>query len=128
MPEASSDPEDIIYLLGNNTLYLRPYLQTEYNDLCYAKLLDPQNEGHNDLWRWVNARPIEGGTIEVIKEGQKLRTIPEKKYYVEQTQGPELGYTIVEYQAERHQHRGPSLVGHRVEFGRGDGDPSTPTQ
>jgi len=116
MPETSSDPSEIIYLAGRETLYFRPYIQTEYNHLYYSKLLDPQNEGYPDLWRWVNISQIERGTLELIREGRIVDRIQEKPYRVEQIPGPELGYRIVEFNKEKLPDRAPSLVGYRVDF------------
>lgn len=116
MPETSSDPSEIIYLDGKKTLYFRSYIQTEYNHLYYSKLLDPQNEGYPELWRWVNIKQIEKGTLQLVKDGQIVASIQENPYYVEQVPGPELGYRIVEYKKETFPDRGPSLVGYRIEF------------
>ena len=116
MPETSSDPAEIVYLEGKKTLYFRPYLQTEYNHLCYTKLLDPQNEGYPELWRWVNIKQIEKGTLQLIKDGKVMGSIQEKPYHVQQVPGPELGYTIVDYVKEEFPDRDPSLVGYKVGF------------
>lgn len=116
MPETSSDPSEILYLEGKKTLYFRSYIQTEYNHLYYSKLLDPQNEGYPELWRWVNIKQIEKGTLQLVRDGQIVASIQEKPYYVEQVPGPELGYRIAEYMKENFPDRGPSLVGYKVEF------------
>ena len=121
MPETSSDPAEIIYLEGKNTLYFRPYIQTEYNHLYYSKLLDPQNEGHSELWRWVDIEQIEKGAIHLMKNGKVVSRIQEKPYYVQQVPGAELGYTIVGYDKEKFPVSGPSLVGYKVEFEPGKG-------
>ena len=116
MPETSSDPRETIYLEGANTLYLRPYVQTEYNDLYYSKLIDPQNEGYSELWRWINSQQIEKGNLQVIKDGQIIASIEEQPYYVQQIPGPELGYKIIDYKKEEFPDRPPSLVAHKIEF------------
>jgi hypothetical protein len=121
MPETSSDPAEIIYLEGKNTLYFRPYIQTEYNHLYYSKLLDPQNEGHSELWRWINIKQIEKGALHLIKNGKVVSRIQEEPYSVHQVPGQELGYTIAGYDKEKLPGRGPSLVGYKVEFEPGKG-------
>jgi hypothetical protein len=121
MPETSSDPAEIIYLEGKNTLYFRPYIQTEYNHLYYSKLLDPQNEGHSELWRWVNIKQIEKKALHLIKNGKVVSRIQEEPYSVHQVPGQELGYTIAGYDKEKLPGRGPSLVGYKVEFEPGKG-------
>lgn len=116
MPETSGDPEDVIYLEGKNTLYFRPYIQTEYNHLYYSKLLDPQNDGFADMWRWINIKQIEKGSLQLVKDGRLVGSIEEKPYQVQQILGPELGYTIIDYEQEKFEDRGPSLVGYKAEF------------
>jgi len=120
-PETSSDPAEIIYLVGQNILYLRSFIQNEYNHLSYSKLLNPQNEGHRELWQWVNIRQIEKGTLQLIKDGQVIASIQEKPYFVQQVPGPELGYTIVDYEKEKFPNRSPTLVGYKMEFEPGRG-------
>jgi ABC-type transport system involved in multi-copper enzyme maturation permease subunit len=115
-PEISSDLTEIIYLEGKSTLYFRPYLQTEYPHLYYSKLLDPQNGGHQELYRWVNIEQIEKGSLQLVKKGQIMARIEERPYYIQQIPGAELGYTIVEYTEEKFPESGPSFVGYRVEI------------
>ena len=121
-PEISSHIAEIIYLVGKNTLYFRPYIQTEYPHLYYSKLLDPQNDGHPELWQWVNIEQIEKGTLQLIKGGQTMASIEEKPYYIQQVSGAELGYTIIEYKEEKFPESVPSFVGYKVEFEPEKGD------
>jgi ABC-type transport system involved in multi-copper enzyme maturation permease subunit len=121
-PEISSHIAEIIYLVGKNTLYFRPYMQTEYPHLYYSKLLDPQDDGHPELWRWVNIEQIEKGTLQLIKGGQTMASIEEKPYYIQQVSGAELGYTIIEYKEEKFPESVPSFVGYKVEFEPEKGD------
>jgi len=115
-PEASSDPTEIIYLAGKHTLYLEPHIQTEYNHQYYSKLQDPQNDGHSELWRWVNIEQIEKGVLHLIKKDQKTDPISPKPYYVQQIPGRELGYTIVDYDKEKFSDSEPDIVGYKVTF------------
>ena len=116
MPETSGDPGDVIYLEGKKTLYFRPYIQTEYNHLYYSKLLDPQNDGFADMWRWVNIKQIEKGSLQLVKDGRPVASIEEKPYHVQQIAGPELGYMIINYEQEKFPDRAPSLVGYKAEL------------
>jgi len=116
MPETSSDPAGTIYFKGKNTLYFKPFIQTEYNDLYYSKLLDPQNDGYSDLWRWVNIRQVEQGSIQFVGNARVNATIREKPYYVRQVPGAELGYTIVDFSKETFPDRKPTFVGYKVEL------------
>lgn len=116
MPEISSDPGDVIYLEGEHTLYFKPYLQNEYNHLCYEKLLDPQNDGFADMWRWVNIKQIEKGQLLLVENGHLAAGIEERPYHVEQIPGPELGYRIIEHDQEKFGDRKPSLVGYKADL------------
>jgi hypothetical protein len=116
MPETSSESDEVIYLVGKNTLYLRPYIQTEYNHLHYAKVLDPQNDGYPELWRWINIKQIEKGRLKFYIGGRLISSIGEKPYQVQQIPGPELGYKIIDYDKEKFPDRAPSLVGYKLDL------------
>jgi len=115
MKESSNDPSKTIYASGKNTLYLRPFLQDEYNDLCYKKLLDPQNVGTSERWIWVHTTPIKNVLLDLLSKGKLLERIERAPYYVKQIPGPELGYEILEYNEEEFPERGPSFEGHKLE-------------
>ena len=116
MPETSSESDEVIYLVGENTLYLRPYIQTEYNHLHYAKVLDPQNDGYPELWRWINIKQIEKGRLKFYIGGRLISSIGEKPYQVQQIPGPELGYKIIDYDKDKFPDRAPSLVGYKLDL------------
>lgn len=126
MKENSNDPSRTIYASGRNTLYLRPFLQDEYNDLYYKKLLDPQNVGTSERWIWVHTTPIKNALLDLLSKGKLLERIERTPYYVKQIPGPELGYEILEYKEEEFPERSPSFEGHKLEVssvsGRGKYD------
>ena len=86
------------------------------NDLYYSKLIDPQNEGYGELWRWVKIKQIEKGNLQVIRNNQIIASIEEMPYHVQQIPGPELGYKIIDYTKEEFSDQPPSLVGYKLEF------------
>ena len=116
MPEISSTTSEAIYMVGKHTLYFKPYVQNEYNHLYYSKLLDPQNEGHPERWLWVNIKQVEEGTLQLVGEDQSVTSIQEKPYFVRQIAGPELGYSIIEYDKEKFSNQSPSFVGYKVAY------------
>ncbi len=116
MKENSNDPSKTIYASGKNTLYLRPFLQDEYNDLYYKKLLDPQNVGTSERWIWVHTTPIKNALLNLLSKGKLLEKIERAPYYVKQIPGPELGYEILEYKEEESlEGRSPTFEGHKLE-------------
>jgi hypothetical protein len=115
-PMVSSDPSEIIYLEGKNTLFFKSFFQLEYNDFLYAKLNDPQNDGHPEIWNWVPVKQVQQGTLQVLRNNQVIENIEEKPYYVQQIPGPELGYKIIEYQKSMFPDRTPSYVGYKLTF------------
>jgi hypothetical protein len=115
MPETSSDPSEVVYFYGENTFYVRPFIQVEFNDLYYAKLLDPQDKGDPESWRWVNITQLKGRALQLKSGGRAVLTIGEKPYIVKQAEGPELGYEIFEYDRTASEGSQPSMVGYRVQ-------------
>jgi hypothetical protein len=117
LQETSSDPDEIIYYEGDNILYLRPFKQVEYNDLFYAKLLDPQNTGNPERWRWINIKQLENSLIRIStgKNDKSNSIIEEKPYKIKQTTGPQLGYEVIELDPESGEEK-PSIVGHKIKL------------
>jgi len=116
MRENLDDPSKTIYAAGKNTLYLRPFLQDEYNELYYKKLLDPQNEGTPERWMWVHTSSLENVLLSFLKKGKLLERIKKAPYYVKQIPGPELGYEIIEYKEEEFPGRAPTFEGHKLDL------------
>ncbi len=112
--ESCNDPAMIVYAAGENILYFRPYNQDEYNELYYNKLIDPQNEGREEKWKWVNTSPIEDVFLLFFGQGKLLEKIDKKPYYVNQIPGPELGYNIVEYNEKDYPYRKPTFEGYQL--------------
>lgn len=114
--ENSNDPSETIYAVGENTLYLRPFLEDEYNELFYRKLQDPQNEGSPERWIWVHTSLLENVRLIVLAEAQLLGRIERTPYLVRQIPGPELGYEILDYDAQDFPDEEPTFEGHKVTF------------
>ncbi len=114
--ESVDDPSWLIYAAGKNTLYFSPFIQDEYNELYYNKLLDPQNPGREQKWRWVHIQAIEDVTLLFSKGKETLQRILRVPYYVEQIPGPELGYDILEFKPEEMPDRQATFEGYKLEL------------
>ena len=111
--EECNDPAQTIYAAGKNVLYFRPYSQDEYNELYHNKLLDPQNEGRVENWKWVHTEPIKNVYLTLFGREKILDRIEEKPYKVKQIPGPELGYNIVEFK-EEYPGEKPTFTGYQL--------------
>ena len=114
--ENSNDASKVIYAAGENTLYLRPFREDEYNELFYKKLLDPQNEGNRERWMWVHTTPLENVRLLFLRGAQVLERTDRIPYFVKNIPGPELGYEILDYDEQDFPDRGPTFEGHKVTF------------
>jgi len=112
--ESCNDPAMIIYAAGENILYFRPYSQDEYNELYYNKLIDPQNEGREDNWKWVHTSPIKNVSLLFFGQNKVLEKIDKKPFYVKQISGPELGYNIIEYNEKDFPYQKPTFEGYQL--------------
>jgi hypothetical protein len=114
-PESSVTPSSVLYISGSADLYLRPYLEDEFNDLAYGKTINNAARGNPNISRWVRIQQVPHATIEVEKPGAAKSLLAEQPYYVEQTKGASLGYTIVPFDAQgAHKDKEPNLVAFRV--------------
>ena len=119
--EYCNDPLEIIYGSGENTLYLRPFREDEYNELFYNKLLDPQNRGNPQRWIWVHTAPIENKVLTVHRKGTAPEHIKQTAYLVKQLPGARLGYEILPYTPEKYPDKQPAFESYHVEFSDGNG-------
>lgn len=96
VPERADDPGAVIYARPGQILYFQPFVEREYNDLAYTRLLNPQSrEGRPDGWRWEYVRPVGDGLLSVIGSPGESR-ISRRPFRVVQTPGEALGYQVVE--------------------------------
>ena len=98
--ENCDEPSLIIHAIGKNELYFNPFLQDEFNELYHNKLVDPQNIGRLERWKWVHVDPIENVKTILGYKQQILQTVDKQPYFVKQIPGPELGYEILNYSEE----------------------------
>ncbi|MGC8777760.1 MAG: hypothetical protein ACP5Q4_03695, partial [Candidatus Caldatribacteriaceae bacterium] len=72
----------------------------EYNELYYNKLVDPQEIGRIERFKWVHIDPVEGVNLLFGKGQEILQNVEKSPYFVKQIPGPELGYEIIPYDEE----------------------------
>ncbi|WP_422479087.1 hypothetical protein [Pleomorphochaeta sp. DL1XJH-081] len=95
-PTNSTTPASVLYVDGTSDLYVRPFFQTEYKDLQYNKMINNQESGNPNLYRWVKIQQVPDSGISVTSENQAIE-IYEEPYIVEQSKTTALGYTIAPY-------------------------------
>jgi len=100
IPDASTDPNDTIFVSGEKALYVQPAAEREYDSFYAAKLLNPQQRTVQDrrgIWSWLPTGVFTGTTLEQRIGGGAPQPIPQVQYYVKQTPGAALGYEILPY-------------------------------
>jgi len=125
-PQESSSVMDVLYVSGASDLYLRPFEETELNDLDYSRMVDNQSLGSPRLFRWVRTRQFQSSVLHVRAEeagrsAEAASTVLEQPYFVHQVPGPSLGYQIVPFDQSQPDQQGhdPSLVAFHLPSGSG---------
>jgi len=117
-PEQSTTPSSVLHVNGSTDLYLRPFFQDEFADLAYARTVDNAARGNPNIYSWVRTQQVPHASIEVqTPAGPTL--LGERLYYVEQTKGSGLGYTIVPFDPQgAHKGKAPNLIAYKVAIGK----------
>lgn len=99
-PESSKDVNSVIYTLKDQTLYLEPYHQKQYNQLYYTRMNSPQdNTSRSDRMIWISHKPADGVILKKQGNSGSLQ-IKLKDYFVQQIAGSRLGYEIKTFDPE----------------------------
>lgn len=114
--ESSNEPSQKIYGTGNNKLYFRAFMEDEYNELFYKKMLDPQSRANPLRWIWVHMAPLLDRVFTIQHDKSTPQQIKRSAYLVKQEQGARLGYEILPYTPERFPDKQPAFEGYEVEF------------
>jgi hypothetical protein len=109
-PEESKTPASVLYVNGTTGLYLRPFHETEVNDLFYQKTVSNQAEGNPSMYRWVRAETVAHAVLEAEAPGRPPVRSGEQSFSVKQSGGSGLGYTITPYDPAASPGQPPSLV------------------
>jgi len=114
-PVESKTPASVLYIDGSTDLYLRPFLQQEYNDLFYEKMRKNDAKGNPNLMKWVRIQQVPQARVEVTRPSSESQMVLEEPFYVEQVKGAALGYQIVPFDPQgKHKDREPSLQAFHV--------------
>jgi hypothetical protein len=96
VPERADEPGSTIYARQDQVLYFQPYAAREYNDLAYARLVNPQSaEGRSDGWRWEYTQSLADSPLQLAGVSG-VQTVNGRQYRVEQKTGEALGYEVIE--------------------------------
>jgi hypothetical protein len=93
-PQESVTPAAVLYVNGGADLYLRPFFEDEFNDLAWQKTVDNGSRGNGHVLRWVRTQQVPHAAVEVRSDAGAVSTLREERFFVTQTQGAGLGYTI----------------------------------
>ena len=114
-PVLSHTPSGVLYVDGSTTLFLRPFLQEEYNDRSYQKAIRNDARGNPSLMTWVKIQQVPKAAIEARTGDAAAVTLREQPFFVEQISGATLGYRIVPYDPlGAHQGQDPSIIAFRI--------------
>ncbi len=96
-PETSVAPSSVLYVNGDADLYLRPFFEDEFNDLAYEKTINNAARGNPTIAKWVRIQQVPHATVAVQGAAGGKSLIEERPYFVRQSEGASLGYTIVPF-------------------------------
>lgn len=119
--EKCNAPSSTIYAAGDNVLYFRPFMEDEYNELYYNKMVDPQNHGNPERWIWAHTSPLKSVGLVFQGKGESLVKVDRLPYLVRQIPGPELGYEILTYSLSKYPDQSPAFEGHKLSFSANSG-------
>lgn len=112
--EESVTPSSVLYVNGTAELYLRPFFEDEFNDQGYNKTVDNGAKGNPNIYKWVRIQQVPHAAI-LAKGGAVVAKLSEEPFYVEQSKGSSLGYTIVPWSASGpYKDKEPNLIAFRV--------------
>jgi len=97
----SNELGDILYLEGNQTVFIKPFNAVEYPELGYSKIsrlsYNESRKLSKDVWNWTYLSPrCQEEKLELIKGDDIIYEANQKSYYIKQIPGYALGYEIVE--------------------------------
>lgn len=98
LPETSDDGSQVIYAQKGATLYLQPFRAGQFDDLSYARMLNPQDQAARPgRARWVAFDPSPAARMIVRRPGEPPAEQPPTLFYVRQNPGGGLGYEVLAF-------------------------------
>ncbi len=119
LPLNSDDLSEQILARGGRVIYLKPFRAMKYNSHHYlklSKLTSPSSgRGLEDQVTWIHQAPLSDfRLIQLQKDGRIIAQIKEKPYYVQQSEGHNLGYDILEFDEERYPGSSPTFTAFKI--------------
>jgi hypothetical protein len=112
-PETSVAPSSVLYVNGDADLYVRPFLEEEFNDLAYEKTINNGARGNPTIAKWVRIQQVPHATI-AFQDGPGGKSLLEETpYSVKQSEGASLGYTIVPFDPKGPREQ-PDIIAMRI--------------
>lgn len=112
-PETSVAPSSVLYVNGDADLYVRPFLQDEFNDLAYERTINNGARGNPTIAKWVRIQQVPHATI-TVQDGSGGRSLLEETpYFVKQSEGASLGYTIIPFDPKGPREQ-PDIIAMRI--------------
>jgi hypothetical protein len=118
----STDSSQAVYLNGHQVFYVEAYNAAEYNRYYYLRMTFPQRplfaQGSEGAWFWVSLGTYytDPYRLQILLDGKVVQEVSYKPYYVRQTGGGSLGYTIIDYDPTNPDlvYRDPSFYGYKI--------------
>ena len=94
-PEESNDPDSVIYAVPGTRLYLEPYRMSQFNELQYTRMGNPQDVvARADRTMPVVFDPYPAESMRLLNGNRPLATILVESFSVQQLPGDSLGYEV----------------------------------
>ncbi len=100
-PAQSNTTNSVIYVYPDTNIYLQPAFGSEYQDLSYTRMTDPEDKiARKDRWEWVSQLPIQEGSLRIYENGNLVSEEKLGAFYVRQSSGSSLSYSVVPFDPE----------------------------
>ena len=96
-PSESRELDSVLYVSGAADLYVSPFFEQEFNDLQYARTTDNGARGNPRIYSWSRIQQVPHAVLLLQDAAGARHRLTEEPYFVQQTRGAGLGYTIVPF-------------------------------
>jgi hypothetical protein len=114
-PEQSVTPSSVLHVNGRTDLYIRPFYQDEFAEMAYARTVNNEARGNPNIFTWVRTQQVPHAEIQARSGSAAPVVLREQPYFVEQSKGSSLGYTIVPFDPQGvHKGKEANLIAFRM--------------
>jgi hypothetical protein len=97
-PIVSNQSGGTIYVAPGSNIYISPFYGSEYRELFYSRMLDPQDTSpRGTKWMWTQNFPLPNVTMDISGPQDNPIELSLDSFYVRQTGGSALSYTVLPY-------------------------------